>query len=189
MYLCWFVFAVFKFIIWIHGKFIADYECQVGILECLFRMIPRKQRREYASDFFHSQNILDRFMLIKDAQFETVSIWFSIIYFLWQGRQLLHFQNKVTYINVFQDCRIFLNEYNASIPNQLWVGRNFHLFLSNCTKVNFNCCTMYIVILSNQMFSLYLQCLFHPMYSCCIRQQRGNYRSNWFCFAFTISWI
>lgn len=152
-------------------------------------MIPRKQRREYASDFFHSQNILDRFMLIKDAQFETVSIWFSIIYFLWQGRQLLHFQNKVTYIIVFQDCRIFLNEYNASIPNQLWVGRNFHLFLSNCTKVNFNCCTMYIVILSNQMFSLYLQCLFHPMYSCCIRQQRGNYRSNWFCFAFTISWI
>lgn len=58
---------------YIPGKSFADYECQVGILECLFRIIPRKQRREYATHFFHRQTILDRFMLIKDAQFETVS--------------------------------------------------------------------------------------------------------------------
>lgn len=53
-------------------KSFLDYECQVGILECLFRIIPRKQRREYATKFFHSKDILDQFMQIKDAQFETV---------------------------------------------------------------------------------------------------------------------
>lgn len=46
-----------------------------------------------------------------------------------------------------------------------------------------------IVILSNQMFSLYFQCLFHPLYLCCIRQQRGKYKSDRFYFAFTITRI
>lgn len=58
-------------------------------------------------------------MLIKDAQFETVSdARDSQFVFCDKGDNFLHFQT-VTFTIVFQDCRIFLNEYNASIPNQL----------------------------------------------------------------------
>ncbi|XP_062612315.1 synaptonemal complex protein 2-like [Saccostrea cucullata] len=52
-------------------EILGDYECQVGIIECLFRIIPRKQRMYYAKQFFSDGKILQRFMLIKDANFET----------------------------------------------------------------------------------------------------------------------
>ncbi|XP_061175567.1 synaptonemal complex protein 2-like [Saccostrea echinata] len=69
-------------------EILGDYECQVGIIECLFRIIPRKQRMYFAEQFFRDGKILQQFMLIKDANFET-------------------------------DCRIFLNEFNASLNQKL----------------------------------------------------------------------
>ncbi|XP_053394904.1 synaptonemal complex protein 2-like [Mercenaria mercenaria] len=51
-------------------KTVGDYEFQVGVIECLMRMFPRKRRHHFASKFFSDQDMLDGFMVIKDKDFE-----------------------------------------------------------------------------------------------------------------------
>ncbi|KAH3809257.1 hypothetical protein DPMN_137618, partial [Dreissena polymorpha] len=52
-------------------KNVGDYEFQVGMVECLMRMFPRKHRLAYASKFIQDHAMLEGFMAIKDKEFET----------------------------------------------------------------------------------------------------------------------
>ncbi|KAJ8305435.1 hypothetical protein KUTeg_015980 [Tegillarca granosa] len=48
-----------------------DYEFQVGLIECLFRIIPRKQRESYAVHFFSNAEFSNGLLQIQDNDFET----------------------------------------------------------------------------------------------------------------------
>ena len=50
-----------------------DYEFQVGIAECLFRIIPKKIREQVSSSIFQNQCTRKSFLQIRDNEFETVS--------------------------------------------------------------------------------------------------------------------
>ncbi|XP_041358621.1 synaptonemal complex protein 2-like isoform X2 [Gigantopelta aegis] len=50
---------------------IGDYEFQVGTLECIFRLVPRKVRPQYASKFVQNTELISAFLMIKDGNFET----------------------------------------------------------------------------------------------------------------------
>ncbi|XP_060595985.1 synaptonemal complex protein 2-like [Ruditapes philippinarum] len=52
-------------------KTVGDYEFQVGIIECLMRLFPRKSRPQFASKFFSDKDMLEQFLAIKDKDFET----------------------------------------------------------------------------------------------------------------------
>ena len=52
---------------------ITDYEFQVGLLECFFRVIPRKQRAAIIKQVFSNELVSHGLMNIKDCEFETVS--------------------------------------------------------------------------------------------------------------------
>ncbi|XP_071119320.1 synaptonemal complex protein 2-like [Haliotis cracherodii] len=49
---------------------VGDYEFQIGLLECVFRLVPRKVRAQYALKFIQ-RCFLDSFLDIRDANFET----------------------------------------------------------------------------------------------------------------------
>ncbi|XP_046566870.1 synaptonemal complex protein 2-like isoform X3 [Haliotis rubra] len=49
---------------------VGDYEFQIGLLECMFRLVPRKVRAQYALKFIQ-RRFLDNFLDIRDANFET----------------------------------------------------------------------------------------------------------------------
>ncbi|XP_069127747.1 titin homolog isoform X2 [Argopecten irradians] len=50
---------------------IGDYEFQVGLIECLFRIIPKKFRSKFASHLFSKADLLHQFLDIRDQDFET----------------------------------------------------------------------------------------------------------------------
>lgn len=52
---------------------VVDYDLQVAITEALCRMIPEKQRRELACQWFSMDFVSSAFKGIKDSEFETVS--------------------------------------------------------------------------------------------------------------------
>lgn len=54
-------------------SFILDYEFQVCISECLFRIIPKKVRDQTISTVFKNQARRKDFLAIRDNEFETVS--------------------------------------------------------------------------------------------------------------------
>ncbi|XP_067679241.1 synaptonemal complex protein 2-like [Haliotis asinina] len=49
---------------------VGDYEFQIGLLECMFRLVPRKVRAQYTLKFIQ-RRFLDQFLDIRDANFET----------------------------------------------------------------------------------------------------------------------
>ncbi|XP_021350946.1 uncharacterized protein LOC110448822 [Mizuhopecten yessoensis] len=50
---------------------VGDYEYQVGLIECLFRIIPKKFRLKYGKLLFSDALLLEQFLAIKDQDFET----------------------------------------------------------------------------------------------------------------------
>lgn len=133
---CWFVFAVFKFmhnLKKMHVKLNSwKIFCRLWVSSwntgVLVQNYSKEAKKRICHTFFSSPNHSWQVHAYKRCSVWNSKwcTWFSIICFLWWGRQLFTFSNKVTFTIVFQDCRIFLNEYNASIPNQLWVGRNMN---------------------------------------------------------------
>ncbi|KAL4237007.1 male genitalia morphogenesis [Mactra antiquata] len=49
---------------------IGDYEFQVGVIEFLMRLFPKKHRQKYASIFIQDKDMLNEFLSIKDKDFE-----------------------------------------------------------------------------------------------------------------------
>ncbi|KAL8606372.1 hypothetical protein ACOMHN_020526 [Nucella lapillus] len=50
---------------------IGDYEFQVCIMEVLFRLLPRKLRQKYSSEFVGKPEVLRAFLAVKDSCFEV----------------------------------------------------------------------------------------------------------------------
>ncbi|KAL3869398.1 hypothetical protein ACJMK2_042083, partial [Sinanodonta woodiana] len=50
--------------------FIGDYEFQVGVVECLFRIFPKKLRKKYITSLINDLNVAKQLLEIKDADFE-----------------------------------------------------------------------------------------------------------------------
>jgi len=74
----------------------SDYEFQVGLIECLMRMFPRKQRQHYAEIFIKNKEMLDSFLAIKDREFETVFVFILCNALQLSSTQLIYINNKAS---------------------------------------------------------------------------------------------
>ena len=59
---------------------ITDYELQVGITEMMFRLSNRENRASLGRAWFTDELYLDAFLRVKDADFETVCSFQSVVY-------------------------------------------------------------------------------------------------------------
>ncbi len=51
---------------------LSDYELQVGMTECLFRLTHTGDRPEFAKKWFADEEFLTAFLQIRDSDFENV---------------------------------------------------------------------------------------------------------------------